>query len=84
LLFAQPGCWNGDGIPDILAEAGEDLAISLGEGHGVFAAPFYVGTGPLPGPIVLESLHGQPAGFPDIVLADSSGYVYTFPNITKQ
>jgi hypothetical protein len=75
---------NGDGIPDILAEAGEDLAISLGEGHGAFAAPFYVGTGPLPGPIVLESLHGQPAGFPDIVLADSSGYVYTFPNITKQ
>jgi hypothetical protein len=75
---------NGDGIPDIEAVEGNDLAICLGKGHGAFAPPFYIGTGPSPGPPVFENLHGQPTGFPDILLADLSGELYVLSNTTKR
>jgi len=76
---------NGDGILDVAASGGDTLVIYLGEGDATFAAPFNIGTGPSPGSILVENLHGQSpsAGLPDIVVPDYSGGVEVLINKTK-
>jgi FG-GAP-like repeat len=75
---------NGDGIPDIGVLAGDTLEIYLGEGGATYATPFSIGTGPSPGSILFENLHGQSpkAGLPDIVETDTSGGVMVLFNLT--
>jgi len=73
---------NGDGIPDLVA-GGATLSVYLGKGDGSFSLPFYIGAGPSPGDIVLESLHGQKAGLADIVAPDVSGGVMVLINATR-
>jgi hypothetical protein len=75
---------NGDGIPDILISGSDTLYIYLGEGAATYATPFSIGTGPSPGSILVENLHGQSAakGLPDIVVPDSSGGVMVLFNLT--
>jgi hypothetical protein len=60
------------------------LYIYLGEGGATYAAPVSIGTGPSPGSILVENLHGQSAtaGIPDIVEPDSSGGVMVLLNFT--
>ena len=76
---------NGDGIPDLLATGFDTLAVALGNGDVTYAAPFYIGTGPSPGDILVANLHGQSpkAGRPDIVAPDTSGGVMVLLNLTK-
>lgn len=76
---------NGDGIPDVLALGSDTLYVYLGQGGATYAAPFSIGTGPSPGSILTENLHGQSptAGLPDIVAPDLSGAVVTLLNLTK-
>jgi hypothetical protein len=76
---------NGDGIPDVGVLGGDTIAIFLGKGNGTFAAPFYIGTGPSPGDILAENLHGQApsAGLSDIVAPDVSRGVAVLINKTK-
>src|ERR1700722_10231568 len=64
---------NGDGIQDIGILAGDTLEIYLGQTGATYATPFSVGTGPSPGSILVENLHGQwsKAGTPDIVAPDT-------------
>jgi hypothetical protein len=75
---------NGDGIPDIGVLASDTLEIFLGEGSATYATPFSIGTGPSPGSILVENLHGQSpkAGLPDIVVPDTSGGVIVLLNLT--
>jgi len=75
---------NGDGIPDIGMLQGNTLEIYLGQGGATYATPFNIGTGPNPGSILLEGLHGQTAtaGIPDIVEPDTSGGVMVLLNLT--
>jgi hypothetical protein len=77
--------FNGDGIPDILELENDTLGIYLGEGNATYAAPIGIGTGPFPGSLVVENLHGQSpsAGLPDIVVPDTSGGVMTLFNLTS-
>jgi len=74
---------NGDGIPDLLISGSDTLDIHLGVGGATYATPFSIGTGPSPGSILTENLHGQAAGLPDIVVPDWSGAVVTLLNLTK-
>jgi hypothetical protein len=76
---------NGDGIPDVGVLEGDTLAIFLGNGDGTFQLPFWIGTGPSPGDVLAENLHGQTrsAGLPDIVAPDFSGGVMVLINKTK-
>ncbi len=77
---------NGDGKPDILQLNPDSVAVFLGAGSGTFAkTPFYLGTGPSPGQVITQALHGQSptAGIPDIVLPDASGGVRVLLNQTK-
>jgi hypothetical protein len=76
---------NGDGIPDIAELEGDTLAIYLGAGGATYAPPFYIGTGPSPGSVLTENLHGQRAskGLPDIVAPDNSGGIMVLTNQTK-
>jgi hypothetical protein len=76
---------NGDGILDIGVLAGETLEIYLGEGSATYATPFAIGTGPSPGSILTEDLHGQSptGGLPDIVAPDTSGGVMVLFNLTQ-
>ena len=76
---------NGDGIPDICSIETDTLEVFLGEGGGMYATPFYIGTGPSPSTILVENLHGQSAstGLPDIVAPDNSGGVMVLLNLTK-
>jgi len=76
---------NGDGIPDIGILQGDTLEIYLGQGGATYAAPFSIGTGPSPGSVLVENLHGQSPklDLPDIVVPDFSGGVMTLPNLTK-
>ena len=76
---------NGDGIPDVLATGSDTLYIYLGVGDGTYANPLVVGTGPSPGSILVENLHGQSpvAGLPDIVIPDTSGGVMVLGNLTQ-
>jgi hypothetical protein len=74
---------NGDGIPDIISLGLNSPVIYLGEGNATYAAPFYVGVGPAPGQILVESLHGQSSGVPDIIAPDASGGVMVLLNLTK-
>ena len=64
---------------------GDTLAIYLGEGGATYATPFYIGTGPIPGAILTENLHGQPAskGLADFVAPDYSGGVVVLINLTR-
>jgi hypothetical protein len=75
---------NGDGIPDIGVLAGDTLLVYLGQGGATYASPFGIGTGPSPGSLVTEDLHGQSpkAGIPDIVVPDGSGVVDVLLNLT--
>ncbi len=77
---------NGDGIPDVGVLASDTLLVYLGEGgtSASYAAPFGVGTGPSPGSILVENLHGQSkaADLPDIVIPDLSGGVTVLLNLT--
>lgn len=75
---------NGDGNLDLLVLQSDTLEIYLGEGNATFASPFSIGTGPSPGSIFVENLHGQSskAGIPDIVEPDSSGGVMVLFNLT--
>jgi hypothetical protein len=75
---------NGDGIPDILELQFDSIEIFLGEGGASYADPFTIGTGPSPGSILVENLHGQSAtaGLPDIVAPDTSGGVMVLFNLT--
>jgi FG-GAP-like repeat len=75
---------NGDGIPDICILESDTLEIYLGQGGATYAIPFSIGTGPSPGSILVEDLHGQSskAGIPDIVVPDTSGGVMTLLNLT--
>jgi hypothetical protein len=75
---------NGDGIPDILMSGSDTLLIYLGESGSAYAAPFGVGTGPSPGSLLVENLHGQSPkkGLPDIVIPDTSGGVEVLFNTT--
>ena len=77
---------NGDGKPDLLQLNPDSVAVFLGAGNGTFAkTPFYLGTGPAPGQVLTQNLHGQSptAGVPDIVLPDGSGGVRVLLNETK-
>jgi len=77
---------NGDGKPDLLQLNPDSVAVFLGTGNGTFATtPFYLGTGPSPGQVLTQTLHGQSpgAGIPDIVLPDASGGVRVLLNQTK-
>jgi hypothetical protein len=76
---------NGDGIPDIAVLESDTIAVYLGEGGATYATPFYIGTGPSPGMMLVENLHGQlsSAGLPDIVAPDYSGGVSILLNLTK-
>jgi len=76
---------NGDGVPDIVLDEGSSVAIFLGKGNAQYKTPFYIGTGPSPGSIYTENLHGQSptAGLPDIVVPDASGGVTVLVNTTK-
>jgi hypothetical protein len=75
---------NGDGIPDILMSGLTSIDVFLGEGGGTYATPFLIGTGPSPGGLLVENLHGQSpkAGVPDIVVPDTSGGVMVLLNLT--
>ncbi len=75
---------NGDGIPDILLSGLTSIGVFLGQGGATYATPFSVGTGPSPGSILVENLHGQSpkAGLPDIVVPDTSGGVVVLLNLT--
>jgi hypothetical protein len=75
---------NGDGIPDIIELFNDTLQVYLGEGSATYAEPFNVGTGPSPGSILVENLHGQSkaADLPDIVIPDLSGGVTVLLNLT--
>jgi hypothetical protein len=74
---------NGDGIPDVIALGFNSPAVYLGEGDATYAAPFYIGVGPSPGQILVERLHGQAAGLPDILAPDGSGGITVLLNLTK-
>jgi hypothetical protein len=76
---------NGDGIPDIAILEADTIEICLGKGDGTYATPFYIGTGPSPGMMLVENLHGQSpsAGLPDIVAPDYSGGVMVLLNLTQ-
>jgi len=76
---------NGDGIPDIGVLGSDTLTIYLGQGSATYATPFSIGTGPSPGDILVENLHGQSptSGLPDIVAPDNSGGVTVLINKTK-
>jgi hypothetical protein len=76
---------NGDGIPDILVSGFDSLSVYLGTGGAKYAAPFTLGTGPEPGSLLVENLHGQKpsSGIPDIVVPDYSGGVMVLVNKTK-
>ena len=75
---------NGDGVPDICILESDTLEIYLGKGGATYATPFDIGTGPFPGSVLVEDLHGQSSktGIPDIVVADTSGGVMTLLNLT--
>jgi FG-GAP-like repeat/FG-GAP repeat len=73
---------NGDGILDVGVSASDTLEIYLGEGNATYTTPFAIGTGPSPGSILVEHLHGQPAASPpDIVVPDTSGGVEVLLNL---
>jgi hypothetical protein len=77
---------NSDGKPDLLQLNPNSVAVFLGAGNGTFAkTPFYLGTGPAPGQVLTQNLHGQSptAGVPDIVLPDGSGGVRVLLNETQ-
>jgi hypothetical protein len=76
---------NGDGIPDVLVLGADSINVYLGQGGATYATPFAIGTGPLPGSLLTENLHGQSpsAGLPDIVVPDLSGGVRVLINLTK-
>jgi hypothetical protein len=76
---------NGDGIPDIAVLESDTLLVYLGTGGATYAAPFAIGTGPAPGEVLVENLHGQAtsAGSPDIVAPDNSGGVRVLINKAK-
>ena len=74
---------NGDGIPDLLVLNSGSLGIYLGKGNATFKPPFFIGPGDAPGMILTQTLHGQPAGLPDIVLPDGAGGVKVLINTTK-
>jgi hypothetical protein len=76
---------NGDGIPDIALTDSTTVNVYLGDGTANFAsASFYIGAGPSPGDLVIENLHGQPAGFPDFALPDGAGGVTVLINATNR
>lgn len=76
---------NGDGIPDVLVTGSDTLYVYLAVGDGTWAKPLVLGTGPSPGSILVENLHGQSpaAGLPDIVIPDTSGGVIVLVNLTQ-
>jgi hypothetical protein len=77
---------NGDGKPDLLQLNPDSIGVFLGVGGGKFAGEaFYLGTGPSPGEVLIQDLHGQSpsAGIPDIVLPDASGGVRVLLNQAK-
>jgi len=82
--WAAVGDISGDGIADIVLTAGSTLDVFLGNGDGTFQTPFYIGAGPYPGSLLLENLHGQPSGFPDIVAPDLTGGVTVLINATNR
>jgi hypothetical protein len=83
--FVMAADLNGDGIPDIAIMGTGTMAVYLGEGSATYASPFDIGTGPEPGMILVENLHGQSpsTGLPDIVAPDYSGGVMVLLNLTK-
>jgi adhesin/invasin len=76
---------NGDGIPDVVAATGADLAVFSGKGGLHFATPILYGTNETTSGILTMNLHGQtPAmGKPDIVLPDTTGGLVVLLNVTK-
>jgi len=76
---------NGDGIPDIGVQWGDTMDIFLGQPGATYVYSLSIGTGPAPGSIITENLHGQSAksGRPDIVAPDRSGGVMVLNNVTK-
>ncbi|MEO8662785.1 MAG: VCBS repeat-containing protein [Bryobacteraceae bacterium] len=76
---------NGDGIPDVVAATGADLAVFSGKGGLHFATPILYGTNETTSSILTMNLHGQtPAsGKPDIVLPDTTGGLVVLLNVTK-
>jgi hypothetical protein len=74
---------DGDGFPDLLVLNSGSLGIYLGKGNATFKPPFFIGPGDAPGMILTQTLHGQPAGLPDIVLPDGAGGVKVLINTTK-
>lgn len=74
---------NGDGVPDIAVLQPDTIGIFLGTGNATFnATTFCIGTGPSPGDLLTENLHGQrpSRGLPDIVVPDTSGGVMVLTN----
>jgi hypothetical protein len=76
---------NGDGIEDIGLLEADTLTLYLGNGNATFTQSLFgIGTGPAPGSILAENLHGQSPkkDLPDIVVPDTSGGVMVLLNLT--
>ncbi len=65
---------NGDGIPDIILQAGAEFGLFLGLGDGTFLTGPVIGTQGAPEGALVVNLHGSGAPYlPDLVVPDTTG-----------
>jgi len=76
---------NGDGIADVMAVSGGDVAVFAGEGSMDFADPIYLGV-PGAANVLALNVHGQNprAGLRDIVVPDGNGALAIILNTTRK